>query len=157
MKIQNNKNTEINKKLILQPICAIFRLCAGLQPVICVIISVGKRGYLNMEKQSRKELQQQYKNRTVIGGVFCITCDASGRKWIKSATDMEGEKNKYEFFIKTKLCPEPGMSAEWNQYGAESFHFSVIEELKKGETQTDREFSEDLKTMLEMWKEKNNI
>ncbi len=106
-----------------------------------------------MEK-SKRELQQQYKNRVVIGGVYCVICEGNGHTWIRSAKDIAGQKNKYEFFIKTNLCPEPGMNADWSRYGAESFRFSVLEELEKGEIQTDREFTEDLKVLLELWNEK---
>ncbi len=109
-----------------------------------------------MEKQSKRELQQQYKSRTMVGGVYSVTCDGNGHTWIRSTKDMAGQKNKYEFFISTNLCPEPGMSADWNNYGASSFHFTVLEELEKGEIQTDREFADDLKVMLELWTEKNN-
>ncbi len=108
-----------------------------------------------MEGQTKKELQSQYKNRTIVGGIYCITCNGSGRVWLKSAKDLPGQKNKFEFFTSTNSCPEPGMRSDWEQYGAASFSFSVLEELEKKETQTDREFNEDLKLLLELWMEKS--
>ncbi|HHV09073.1 MAG TPA: GIY-YIG nuclease family protein [Clostridiales bacterium] len=107
-----------------------------------------------MEGQTKKELQTQYKNRTVVGGVYCIKCNESGRVWLKSARDILGQRNKFEFFTSTNSCPEPGMRPDWEQYGAASFSFSVLEEISKKETQTDREFNEDLKLLLELWMEK---
>ncbi|MDF2485962.1 MAG: hypothetical protein K0R46_2130, partial [Herbinix sp.] len=59
-----------------------------------------------MDKLSKKEIKEQYKNRTVIGGVYCIKCNGSGRKWIKSTKDITGQINKFEFFVSTNLCPE---------------------------------------------------
>ena len=107
-----------------------------------------------MEKLSKKELQEQYKNRIVIGGVYCIECNGNGRRWIKSTKDIAGQKNRFEFFISTNCCPEPSMSTEWNQYGAKTFSFVVLDEIKKGETQTEREFTEDIEVLLKMWIEK---
>lgn len=107
-----------------------------------------------MEKLSKKELKENYKNNTVIGGVYYIKCNDNGRTWIKSTKNMPGQKNRYEYSISTNTCPEPSMCVEWNKYGANSFSFVVLEEIKKGETQTDREFSDDIKVLLEMWIEK---
>ena len=107
-----------------------------------------------MEGYTKKDLQAQYKNRTVIGGIYSIKCNGSGQVWLKSTKDLQGQKNKFVFFTSTNSCPEPGMRSDWEQYGADSFSFSVQEEMIKKETQTDREFNEDLKLLLEMWMEK---
>ncbi len=107
-----------------------------------------------MEKLSKKEIKEQYKNRAVIGGVYSITCTGSGRRWIKSTKDLAGQKNKFEFFTSTNLCPEPGMSVDWKQYGAEAFSFDILEQLEKGESQTDKEFADDIRTMYDMFLEK---
>lgn len=107
-----------------------------------------------MDKSLRNKLKDQYINRTVIGGVYCIKCDGNDRVWIKSTKDMTGQKNKFKFSISTNSCPEPSMCAEWKKYGAESFSLTVLEEIKKGETQTQREFIDDIDALFEMWLEK---
>ena len=106
-----------------------------------------------MEKLTKKEIKERYMNRILVGGVYCIKCSGSSRVWIKSTIDLEGQSNKYKFSISTKSCPEPTMRSDWEQYGAESFSFSVIEKLEKRETQTDQEFAEDIRTLYEMWLE----
>lgn len=107
-----------------------------------------------MEKFSKRELKEQYKNRAVIGGVYCIKCNGNGRTWIKSTKNMTGQKNRIEFSISANSCPEPDMFREWEQYGAESFSFIILEEIKKGETQTEREFTNDINLLYDMWIEK---
>lgn len=94
---------------------------------------------------------EQYKNKRAVGGIYCIKCNANNRTWIKAARDLEGQKNRYEFFISTNTCPEPAMIGEWSQYGAESFTFDILEELKQGETQTEQEFTEDIEILLKIW------
>ena len=49
------------------------------------------------------------------------------------------------------------MNLEWKQYGANSFSFTVLEEINKGETQTDQEFAEDIRTLYDMWMEKQSV
>lgn len=107
-----------------------------------------------MDKLSKKELKEQYKSRTVIGGVYCIKCNSNGRKWIKSTMDMTGQKNRFDFSVSINSCLEPSMRLEWKQYGPKSFSFVILEEIKKGEIQTEREFADDVDTLLEMWVEK---
>ncbi len=107
-----------------------------------------------MDHLTKRELKENYKNRKVTGGIYCITCVGNHRRWMKSTRNIEGERNRYHFFLSTNSCPEPGMLKEWNQYGAESFSFTVLEEIEKGETQTDREFAEDIAVLLQMWTEK---
>lgn len=107
-----------------------------------------------MDKQSRKQLLEQYKNRTVTGGIYYIKCNGNGRTWIKSTQDMVGEKNRFDFSVSINSCMEPAMLTEWNQYGADSFSLIILEEIKKKDTQTDREFADDIEVLLDMWLEK---
>lgn len=107
-----------------------------------------------MEKHSKKELREQYKNRVVIGGVYCIKCKDNGKIWIRPTKDIKGSKNRFEFSVSINSSPENCMLKEWRHYGAKAFSFEVLEEIKKKETQTEEEFSEDVDVLLEMWLEK---
>jgi len=102
----------------------------------------------------RKELKNLYKSRAMIGGVYRISCSGNGRVWIKFTKNLQEQQNRFRFFISGNYCPEPGMRAEWKQYGAESFSLTVLEELKKGETQTEAEFARDIETLHEIWMQK---
>ncbi len=107
-----------------------------------------------MDAKRKKELMEAYKNRTVIGGVFCVQCSGNGRKWIRSTVDMNASKNRFMQSVQLSGCPEPAMMREWKEYGTESFSFEPLEELKKKDTQTDLEFKAAIKELYEKWLEK---
>ncbi|WP_373482966.1 GIY-YIG nuclease family protein [Acetobacterium sp.] len=107
-----------------------------------------------METRSKKELKENYKNRTVVGGIYAIKCNGNDRIWTKSTKDMAGQKNRFGFSVAINSSPEPAMLEEWKQYGAKSFSFIVLEEIEKGEAQTEEEFSDDVATLFEIWIDK---
>jgi len=102
----------------------------------------------------RKELKRFYKSQPVVGGVYCIRCSGNDRVWIKATKNMTGQRNSFQFSASNGMCPSPEMRTEWCEYGSESFSFTVLEELKKNDTQTDAQFADDIATLLEMWQEK---
>lgn len=116
------------------------------------------RGYggRKMKEASRKEMKNQYKNSKQIGGVYRIRCDQAGESWVRASANLQGAKNRFAFQCTTNLCPEAAMSPAWKRYGAAGFTFEILEEIEKKETQTPREFSEDVSALLELWNEKQD-
>ncbi len=108
-----------------------------------------------MNSNRNKELKNLYKNKAVIGGICCIRCSGNQRSWIQTTRNIEGFRNRFNFALAINSCPDPSMREEWTKYGGESFSFTVLEEIKKGESQTDKEFSDDISVLYEMWLEKS--
>jgi hypothetical protein len=46
------------------------------------------------------------------------------------------------------------VQGDWEKYGTEAFIFEILEELEKKETQSDKEFKDDLDTLKEIWLER---
>ena len=103
---------------------------------------------------TKKEWKDAYRGRTVVGGVFCIRCGATGERWLHATDDLRGSRNRFSFSVATELCPEPAMADSWKVHGPASFTFEVLEELEKKESQTDREFAGEIEVLLELWREK---
>ena len=99
----------------------------------------------------RKELKKSYQSRTIVGGVFRISCEESSHAWIKATKNLQEQKNRFGFAMQTGGCPEPGMWADWKQYGSKAFSFTVMEELEKKESQSEDEFARDIEALLELW------
>lgn len=108
-----------------------------------------------MDTERKKELINAYKSKPVTGGIYCVRCSGNQREWIRSSVDMESSRSRFEFSVKIKTCPDPSMRPEWEKYGIETFSFECLEELKKGETQTAKEFAADVQALYEIWLEKH--
>ncbi len=103
---------------------------------------------------ARKEWKDAYRGRTVVGGVFRIRCDAARESWLHGSTDLRSSQNRFAFSVSVGSCPEPAAAAAWKRHGPGGFTFEVLEELKKDETQTDREFAQDIGALFELWQER---
>ncbi len=107
-----------------------------------------------MEKQSKKELLAAYKERAIIGGVYAIKNTANGKILLQSAADLYGCKNRFEFAQKTGGCAALQLHEDWKIFGAVAFTFEILEQLEKKDTQTLKEFSQDIEVLKEIWLEK---
>lgn len=105
-----------------------------------------------MKSETRKALLSAYQERKIIGGVFAIRNTNHGKRLLDSTGDMNGSHNRFDFMKRTGACYHPKLRVEWSDNPP--FVFEILEELEKGETQTDSEFKEDLKTLRELWLDK---
>ena len=107
-----------------------------------------------MSDKTRKELQAQYKEREVIGGVYVIRNLASNRLLVEATADLQGIKNRFSFSQKTGSCVYQKLQKDWMASGGDGFALEVLEELGKGEAQTQAEFKADIDILKDMWLEK---
>ena len=99
----------------------------------------------------KKELKNMFKERMQIGGVFAIQNTLKRKLYIDSAKDIAAAKNRFEHFGAGTYAKLTGDCAAQN---GEGFSFEVLEELHKGELQSDKEFQDDLLLLKSMWTEK---
>ena len=106
------------------------------------------------DTSTKKELQSQYKEREITGGVYIIRNTIKNKILCEIAVEMNNTRNRFEFSRKTGSCVSMKLQKDWTEQGSNQFVFEVLEELKKGDTQTDAEFKADLELLKEMWLEK---
>ena len=104
-----------------------------------------------MNADRKKALRDAYKAKPAVGGVYCIRCSGNQRLYIQPSADIAGQQNRYNFAISTGTCPDPSLRDEWRQYGVASFSFTVLDELQKSESQTQKEFTDDIDALYEIW------
>ncbi len=107
-----------------------------------------------IDKQSRKEIHDQYKQRKQVGGVFVIRNTVNGKIWIDASVDLAGSRNRFAFAQSTGSAVVMKLQKDWQSMGPQVFSFEILEELTKKEAQGDAEFKEDLQTLKEIWREK---
>jgi hypothetical protein len=107
-----------------------------------------------MNPQNKKDLIAAYKRRTQTGGVYAVTNTVTGKSLVLASADIDGIKKRYEFAEMTGGCFHPKLQKDAQTLGNGAFAFSVLETLDRKDTQTDREFMDDLDVLLSMWLEK---
>lgn len=107
-----------------------------------------------MKPQNKKDLIEAYKQRKQIGGIYAVTNKETGKSLVMASADIGGIRSRYEFSAMMGGCFHPKLQQDVNRFGAGAFSFAVLEEMEKKNTQTDREFAEDLEVLLSMWLEK---
>ena len=101
-----------------------------------------------MKPQSKKDLIEAYKQRAQVGGIYAVTNTQTGKSLVLASADIGGIRKRYEFAEATGGCFHPKLQQDVNKFGSGAFAFSVLEELEKKSTQTDREFMDDLNVLL---------
>jgi len=92
--------------------------------------------------------------REMTGGVYQIKNTQTNKILLETAVDMKGAKNRFEFAKNTGSCVYLKLQKDWSEQESGQFVFEVLEELKKGETQTDAEFKADIQLLMELWRDK---
>ena len=98
----------------------------------------------------KKELRRQYISRTQTGGVFVIKNTVLNKWYVDSAADLKAAQNRFAFFGGNHLK----LAQDYAAQKGEGFVFEVLEELSKGELQTDDAFRDDLALLKAIWLEK---
>jgi len=105
-------------------------------------------------KKSRKEMLQEYKERTITGGVYLFRSAVTGKALIQSTSSIEKAKSLLEFSKSTGSCVHPVLAKDWAAHGSGSFTLEILETIEKKDTQTNKEFKEDIIALEELWREK---
>ncbi|MDD4311750.1 MAG: GIY-YIG nuclease family protein [Eubacteriales bacterium] len=107
-----------------------------------------------MKPQNKKDLIEAYKQRKQIGGIYAVTNRETGKALVLATAEIGGIQQRYEFAEMTGGCFHPKLQQDAKTYGNNAFSFAVLETIERKNTQTDREFAEDLEVLLAMWLEK---
>ena len=113
-----------------------------------------EKGTGNMPKENKRaDLKRLYKQNTPDMGIYQIKNKVNGRIYIDSSTNLEGTRNSRMFQLKMgKIVFSRELQKDVNEFGAESFEFSVLEVLAKPEPGAN---AERLLAVLELhWLEK---
>lgn len=109
---------------------------------------------MSIDKDRKKEIVSEYKQRKTTGGVYKVTNTANGRYMLKAEVDLQSFQNRFDFNQKMKGCLHPKMRKDFNEFGSDVFVLEFLEELEKKEDESDMGFRDRLKRLEEAWAEK---
>ena|SRR5262245_37055480 len=98
-----------------------------------------------------KELKREYKLNYRPMGVYQIRNIVNDKVLIGSTLDLPGILNRHKFQLKEGKHPNHALQAEWNEFGAESFAFEILDEITPKEG---RDHREELTFLEELWLDK---
>lgn len=109
---------------------------------------------MNLDKNKKKEIVSQYKQRKTTGGVYKITNTVNGKYMIKAEVDLQSYQNRFDFARKTGGGLHPKLEGDFREYGADAFILEFLEETEMKESESHMGFKDRLKKSEELWASK---
>src|SRR5262249_14302966 len=100
-----------------------------------------------------KDLKREYKLNHRPMGVYQIRNIVNDKVLVGSTLNLPGIFNRYKLQLKMGNHPNAALQAEWNEFGAESFVFEILDELTPREN-PGYDYHEDLTSLEDLWLEK---
>lgn len=111
---------------------------------------------MTIDKDKKRELVSQYKQKKTKGGVYKITNTANGKYMLKAEVDLQSFQNRFNFSMRMNSCLHPKLQKDFEEYGAGAFTLEFLEETEKKEDESAMGFRDRLKRMEEAWTEKSD-
>ena len=107
-----------------------------------------------MDREKKRKLVEAYLDQKKIGGIIAVQNTRTGKKLIISTPDIQGYRNRFAFSQQTGSAVHVKLRDDWKKLGGTAFSLVVVETLEKKPDQSDKEFSKDIQSLLELWMEK---
>ncbi|QQK08788.1 GIY-YIG nuclease family protein [Miniphocaeibacter halophilus] len=101
-----------------------------------------------MDKEKKKKLLEEYKNRKPDKGIISIKNKTEGKEFLTIAKDKKADINSMKMKLKSNWHPNKELQELWNKYGEGDFQIDLIEQLKYDDLQED--YSNELEELLEI-------
>jgi hypothetical protein len=82
-----------------------------------------------MEKNRKKEILREYKERKQQTGVFAVRCATTGQAWLASTRNLDTMQNRIWFELRSGGHTNKAMQAAWNAHGVSNFAYEIVEEV----------------------------
>ena len=109
---------------------------------------------MGMDKEKKREIISEYKQRKTKGGIYKVTNTANGRYMLKAEVDLQSFQNRFDFAMGMGTCLHPRMQKDFKEFGPGVFALEFLEEVEKKEEESDMGFKDRLKRLEESWSEK---
>ncbi|HEY4344818.1 MAG TPA: GIY-YIG nuclease family protein [Parvibaculum sp.] len=83
-----------------------------------------------MDKEKKRQIARDYKERKVSPGVYAIRCVNTGDIWVAPSRNLDNQQNGIWFTLRLGTHPNKALQAVWNAQGETSFTFEIIERIE---------------------------
>lgn len=104
-----------------------------------------------MDKKSRKELMEEFKQIKTYMGAVKITNNTNNRIFIAVYPNLKNKWLSLQGQLNTNMHVNSELQKDWNELGADAFTYEVLEEK---ETDKDTDVKWELKQLEKKWLEK---
>ncbi len=101
-----------------------------------------------MDKNRKKELIEEYKNRKPDMGVLSLTCTITNDVFMLTSNDMTATINSELFKLNSGLHGNRELQTLWHANGEDAFEWKIVELLDYQDQDVD--YSDDLESLLEL-------
>lgn len=82
-----------------------------------------------MDKQSRRQVVRDYKERKTPTGIYAVRCAVTGEAWVGQSRNLEQQQNRIWFGLRQAGHPNRALQAAWTAHGPAAFGFEVLEAI----------------------------
>lgn len=100
-----------------------------------------------MDRERKKQLLEEYKNRRPEMGVIAFHCKGTGETFLGISKETRVGFNSIRARLETNLHLDKVLQERWNQYGKDGFEESVVKMLDYEDPLADH--TEELEALLE--------
>jgi hypothetical protein len=86
-----------------------------------------------MDKQARREMLRDYKEKKTVPGVYAVRCGPTGECWVAASRNIDAQQNSVWFGLRTGGHPNKAMQAAWMAHGEAGFGFEALERIEAEE------------------------
>ena len=104
-----------------------------------------------MDKQSRRDLIRDFKERKTAAGVYAIRCATTGEVWVGGSRNIDAQQNGAWFGLRNGSHVNKPMQAAWKAHGDAGFSFEVLERID-GEERTPLGLADEIKSRERHWR-----
>jgi hypothetical protein len=82
-----------------------------------------------MDKDRKRRIVRDYKERKVSPGIYAVRCTATGEVWVAPSRNLDAQQNGFWFALRLGTHPNKALQAVWNAEGEAAFAFEIVERI----------------------------
>lgn len=84
-----------------------------------------------MDKDRKRQIARDYKERKVTPGVYAIRCASTGEVWVAPSRNLDTQQNGIWFTLRLGTHPNKALQTVWNAEGEAAFVFEIVERIEE--------------------------